>query len=523
MKRFVLIVPFALATACALGPTYHRPKVDSPTAYQKPSATEDSTKATFDSLALSRDSMINLAGDTMKAPPAGEAAGKRTNESPPPNYKLTDSAANITWFDLFRDTVLTQLVTTAINENRDVRVAVATIQEYRAALGQATGPLFPQIDVTGTSGKAKQAFGPGFVIKPYNTLQGQANLTWELDFWGRLRQTREGARNDLLAQEDSRRSVVIDLVSTVAAAYLRLRELDLDLEIAQNTLRSNQQTLNLARQRFNRGVISELDVRQFEANVADPAAQVANYARQVRQQEDTVAFLLGHYPGAIPRGRPLNEVLTQVDVPVGVPSTLLERRPDVREAEHNLVAATARVGAALDERLPKFTLTGNYGYDGFDNKRLFPRGDFWNYNNNNVYQLFLGVSIPIFHGGALSSAQDAAQARREETRYLYERTVLDATREVDGALTEVRTDREQVVAQQTQVNALRRALQLANDRYAAGVSSYLDVLNAERSLFTAELSLTAAERQGLVGIITLYRALGGGWPVAGYKLEGGGK
>jgi multidrug efflux system outer membrane protein len=522
MKRLALLVPYLFATACALGPTYHRPKVDSPTAYQQPSAAEDSSKATYDSLALSRDSMINLPGDTMKAPPAGEAAGKRTANYPSLNYKLSDTAANISWFDLFQDTVLTQLVVTAVNENRDVRVAVATIQQYRAALGQATGPLFPQIDVTAQDGKSKIAFGKQFTITPAYELQALATVSWELDFWGRLRQTREGARNDLLAQEDSRRSVVIDLVSTVAAAYLHLRELDLDLEIARNTLRSNQQTLDLARQRFNRGVISELDVRQFQANVADPAAQVASYERQVRQQEDTLAFLLGHYPGAIPRGRPLNEVLAQVEVPVAVPSTLLEHRPDVREAEHNLVAATRRVGAALDDRLPKFTITGNYGYENFDTQ-VFPRGDFFDYKGNNTYQLFFGVSVPIFHGGSLAAAQDAAQAKREQARYLYERTVLDATREVDGALAEVRSDREQVIAQQTQVNALRRALQLANDRYAAGVSSYLDVLNAERSLFTAELSLTAAERAGLVGVISLYRALGGGWPIAGYKLEGAGK
>lgn len=517
-KRLAVLALYLFATGCALGPGYHRPNVDTPTAYLPPSAVEDSTKATYDSLAASRDSMIHLPGDTMKGPPAGEAAGSRTANFPSLNYKLSDSAANISWFDMFQDTVLTQLVTTAVNENRDVRVAVATIAEYRALLGQSTGPLFPQIDVSGQSGREKQAFG-NIEIPALNVLQYQATLSWELDFWGRLRQTRDAARNDLLAQEDSRRAVVIDLVSTVTAAYLKLRELDLDLEISRNTLRSNQQTLDLARQRFNRGVISELDVRQFQANVADPAAQVANYERQVRQQEDTLAFLIGHQPGAVPRGRPLNEVLAQVDIPAGVPSALLEHRPDVRQAEHNLVAATRRVGAALDDRLPKFTITGSWGVIAFDSSRYFPPDV--TAPANHVYQLFAGVSIPIFHGGSLAAAQDAAQARREQARYLYEKTVLNATREVDGALAEVRSDREQVIAQQTQVNALRRALQLANDRYAAGVSSYLDVLNAERSLFTAEVSLTAAERQGLVGVITLYRALGGGWPVAGYKLEGG--
>ncbi len=522
MKRLWLVVPYLFATACAVGPQYHRPKVNAPVAYNPPSASENATKSTFDTLAASRDSMIHLPGDTMKGPPPGEAAGQATGDYPALNYKLSDSAANIGWFNLFQDSVLTQLVTTAVNENRDVRVAVATIREYRATLGQATGQLFPQIDATGQIGREKVSFGPTVPIPPLNVAQLQATVNWELDFWGRLRNSREAARNNYLAREDSRKSVVIDLVATVADAYLRLRELDLDLDIAKNTLRSNQQTLDLARQRFNRGVISELDVRQFEANVADPAAQVANYERQVRQQEDTLSFLLGHYPGAIPRGRPLNEVLAQIDVPVGIPSTLLAHRPDVREAEHNLAASTALVGEALDERLPRFTITGSWGAEAFDNVRFIPRGQFDAYGNQ-VYQIFLGVSIPIFHGGSLVHAQDAAQARREQARYAYERTVLDATREVDGALVEVRTDREQVIAQQTQVNALRRALQLANDRYAAGVSSYLDVLNAERSLFTAELSLTAAERQGLVGVITLYRALGGGWPVAGYKLEGNGK
>src|SRR5579862_1563147 len=229
MKRLALLVPYLFATACALGPTYHRPSTGASTTYRSPSAVEDSTRATFDSLAASRDSMTHLSGDTMKAPPAGEASGRRTGDFPNLNYKLSDSVANISWFDLFQDTVLTQLVTTAVNENRDVRVAVATINEYRALLGQATAPLFPQIDANAQAGKAKPAFGAGISIPSSSVALVQGTLNWELDFWGRLRQTREGARNDFLAQEDSRRAVVLDLVSTVTAAYLRLRELDLDL------------------------------------------------------------------------------------------------------------------------------------------------------------------------------------------------------------------------------------------------------------------------------------------------------
>jgi outer membrane protein, multidrug efflux system len=494
-----------------VGPRYHRPPVAPPTAYRAPSVLEDSLKPTFDSLATSRDSMNRAGpGDQSGVAPAGSTVN--------PSYRLSDSAANISWFDMFQDTVLTGLVTTAINGNRDVRIAVATIEEYRADVGVARGQFFPQVTAVGQTGREKVAFGSNFVIPPQNLLQATANVSWELDFWGRLRQTHTAARNDYLAKEDSRRSVVIDLVSTVAIAYLRLRELDNDLEISRQTLATRQQTLALARQRFDRGLISELDVRQFQANVADPAAQVANFEKLVHQQEDTLSLLLGHYPGAIPRGRELTGVLKQFDLPVGAPSNLLERRPDVREAEHNLVAANARVGAALDDRLPKFTVTGQWGAEAFDGKRYFPRGEFGQ-TNNQIYQIFAGVSIPIFTGGSLKSAQDAASARQRQARYFYEQTVLNATREVDASLVEVRTDQQQVIAAQTQVNALRRALQLANDRYAAGVSSYLDVLDAQRSLFTAELSLTAAERQGLVGVVTLYRALGGGWPVAGYKLE----
>ena len=526
MKRFP-VAPLAvlLAVGCAVGPGYHRPNTNPPTSYRAPSATEDSLRPAFDSLATSRDSMASRKRQDSTA--AAKLAESLANSKI--DFKLSDTSANISWFDLFQDTVLTQLVETAIRENRDVRIAVATIQEYRADLGQATGPLFPQISADGQSGRQKSSIGkfqvtpggPFLTIPPQNYLLAQGNVSWELDFWGRLRNTRSAAKADLLAEEQSRRSVVLSLVGEVVTAYLQLRELDLNLEISRQTLISRQQTFNLASQRFNRGLISELDVRQFQGDVGDAAAAVASYEKQVAQKENQLSVLLGHQPGHIPRGRELTEVLSSVDIPVSVPSTLLERRPDIRQAEAQLQGSKARVGTAIGNRLPVFAITGNWGFENFDQSRYFPRGQFTQQPYNNVYQIYAGVTIPLFTGGSLSNAQKAAEARSVEARYNYEKTVLNALEDVNNQLAEVRSDRQQVTALQTEVQALRIAYQLSKDRYEAGYSAYLDVLTAERSLFNAQLLLSQAEYSSLAGVVSLYQSLGGGWPVPGYQKTAG--
>ncbi len=494
---------------CAVGPNYHRPNTNPPPAYRPPSAIADSLRPTFDSLAASRDSLAHGPGDTIAAPPPGEQSGPRTaNIAAGRSYdlRLSDSAAQISWFDLFQDTVLTSLVRTAIQDNRDVRTAVAAIEEYRADVGVARGPLFPQISATGQGGREKLAFG-SLKLPPFELYTAAANASWELDFWGRIRRQTQAAHDDWLAQEENRRSVVLDLVASVVTSYLQLRELDLALEISRRTLGSRQQTLRLASDRLNHGLISELDVRQFQAEVADPASRVATFERQVAQQENALSVLLGRQPGPIPRGLPLSDILARTDIPVGVPSTVLERRPDVRRAEAQLAAATARVGAATATRLPTFTITGQYGYQSTRGSEIFRRPD------NEIYQIFGGVSIPLFTGGALYNQQRAAEARRDQARYRYEQTVLTASSEVENALAAVRSDRDQVTAEQTQVNALRRALQLANDRYTSGIASYLDLLDSERSLFTAELTLVQTEEQQLADLVALYQATGGGSPV----------
>lgn len=502
-RRSLVPAVMALAAACAVGPRYHRPEVPLPAQYRPPSGGEDSLQATYDALAASRDSMAARGFDTAAAGPDASAHPRAGR-----GFQLADTSANRSWLDLFQDTVLTQLVVAAIHDNRDVRVAAATVEEYRASLGVATANLFPAFTVTGQSGRAKQKFG-SISTPSLNYLEVLGNVSWELDFWGRLRNTRAEARADLLAQEESRQAVLLSLVGNVATAYLQLRRYDLDLEIAKRTLASRLETYRLSQAKFDRGAIAELDLRQFEGDAADAAASVASFQKQVAQAENQLSLLLGRSPDSIPRGRPLTDVLSAVDLPVGIPSQLLERRPDVRQAEAQLRSATAAVGAAIDARLPKFTITGNLGYENFSSTHFIPEGPFFT-QNNQVYQIFGGVSIPIFDFGALANRQRAAEARVVEARNVYEKAVLTALRDVNNYLAEVRLDRRQTIALQTQVQALRIAYRLSRDKYEAGYAPYLEVLTAQRSLFAAEQSLVAAEFQGLAGIVSLYQALGGG-------------
>jgi multidrug efflux system outer membrane protein len=309
-----------------------------------------------------------------------------------------------------------------------------------------------------------------------------------------------------VAREEDRRALQLSLIGDVATAYFDLRAADLNLAISRRTLDSRRQTLELARRRFDEGLISELDVRQFEAAVAMPAASVADLERQVAQQENALSVLVGDNPGAIARGRSLTEMVTRIPVPAGVPSALLDSRPDVRSAEATLRAATARIGVAQAARLPTFTITGQYGTQSTDFAKWFGSG-------TNVWQAFAGISVPLFTEGRPGGEQvNIARARAAQARSRYEQTVLVALREAEDALVALRTARDRTAAQTIQAVALRRALELADVRYRTGIASYLEVLDAQRGLFDAELSLTQAELDQLVAAVQLYRALGAGWP-----------
>jgi multidrug efflux system outer membrane protein len=421
----------------------------------------------------------------------------------PPRPLALDPGSDQPWLDVLRDSQVVRLVRAALANNRDLQIAVARVREYRALRGVARSDLFPQVSVNAAASENQAAFGD-FPVQTYNIVKLTGDLAWELDFWGRLRRQTEAATLDLRGREEDERAAVVSLVSDVVTAYLQLRELDQALEISEQTLESRRATLSLARRRFAEGVISELDVRQFEAEAAAPAARVADFARQRSEREHQLGVLLGEAPGPIARGAPLETVVQGVAVPDSIPAELLLRRPDVRRAERDYQAARARVGLAAGNRLPKVMIVGQYGRQNQVFRQLFS-------DSNEVYTAQVGVSIPLFTGGRLANQQRAARARADQAKARYEQTVLSAFAEADDALVGLRLGRDQLVAQQTQSQALARAYALAVQRYQNGVSSYLEVLDAQRSLYNAQLTLIAQERQYLGATVRLYKALGGSW------------
>ena len=502
MRRLALLTLFALIAlteACPVGPGYRRSSLGMPDGWRPRATSEDSLRRFYDSLRTSRDTLLPAGADTARLPFSYDT----TLQAP-----RADSTAALRWIDLIQDSVLRQLVDTSLRANRDMRTALAVIDEFRAQYRATRGGLLPQITANGQAGRNQTVFGT-LGSFTFNQYRATADLSWELDVWGRLRRSTSAAHSDLRAREEDRRALRLSLIGDVATAYFDLRAADLNLAISRRTLDSRRQTLALARRRLEQGLISELDVRQFEAEVASPAASVADFERQVAQQENALSVLVGHNPGAIARGRALTEMAGLIPVPAGVPSALLGNRPDVRSAEATLRAATARIGVAQAAFLPTFTITGQYGSQSTEWSNWFGSG-------TNIWQAFAGVSIPLFKEGRPGAGEqvNVARARASQARSRYEQTVLVALREVEDALVGLRTAQDRSAAQERQVIALRRALQLADMRYRNGVSSYLDVLDAQRGLFGAELALTQAERDQLVGAVQLYRAVGAGWPTA---------
>jgi len=496
MRTLTSFALVALMAACAAGPGYRRPGLGMPAGWRRTAASQDSLRPFYDSLRTSRDTLLPPGADTARVPFAYDTA---------PAGASGDTAVALKWLDLVQDSVLRQLVDTALQDNRDVRTAVAAIDEFRARYRATRGALLPELTGNGEAGRNELVFGT-FGAQTFDVYRATADLSWELDLLGRVRRSTQAARADLTVRQEDRRALDLSLISDVATGYVDLREADRNLEIARRTLASRQLTLALARQRLQQGLISELDVRQFEAEVASPAASVADFERQVAQQENALSVLVGRNPGAIARGHSLTDLVARIPVPAGVPSALLEHRPDVRSAEAALRAATARIGVAEAARLPTFIISGQYGTQSTEFSKWFGSG-------TKIWQAFAGVSVPLFTQGRPGGEQvNVARARAEQARSQYEQIVLVAVRQVEDALVALRTAQDRAAAQQRQVVALRRALELANMRYQNGVSSYLDVLDAQRGLFGAELSLTQAERDQLVAAVQLYRAVGAGWP-----------
>jgi multidrug efflux system outer membrane protein len=456
----LLALALLLTGACTVGPDYQRPELALPSLYR------------------GLDPMVT------------QAQGS-----------IGDSA----WWAMFDDEVLQGLIRTALAQSYDLRIAAARILDAQAQLTATRSFQFPQIDGTASApAQATSGDRPAFTLENSFVPQAAVSLSFELDFWGRWRRATEASRADLLATEEARHVILSDLVANVATAYFQLRMLDLSLETAQRTVVLRQDSLKLVRLRETGGVVSLMDVYQAETLVSGALREVPDLERQIEQTENFISLLLGRSPGPIQRGRPLEQQINLPAMPPGVPASLLERRPDVRAAEAQLVAATARIGVAKSEFFPRIFLLGSIGVaGGVANSVSFgPMG---------MFGIGPTLSVPIFNAGRVQAGVDSAEARTQEAAIRYEQTVQQGVREVSDALIGYRKRQAARREQENLVQVLRNASALSSTRYDGGVTSYLEVLDTERQLFDAELELARAKRDELLAVVLLYRALGGGW------------
>lgn len=414
------------------------------------------------------------------------------------------SIANLPWWELLRDEKLQLLIDQALTENKDLKQAAASVEELQARLGITQMDFIPNISIEGNA--PIETLG-GFSRKgfptPYNYF-GQSILNWELDIWGRIRRSNEAARADLLAREENRRAVVLTLVSSVAQSYFDLLQFDTQLKIAHRALTSWEESVVISSAQLEGGLATRLDLDQFEAERAAAAAQVAELERQIAQKENELSVLAGRTPAPVVRGYSLSGQSTPPDIPPGLPSELLQRRPDILQAEQTLKAAIARIGVAKATRFPRITLTGFFGFSSpalaslLDSDSKFGVAGF-------------GLAGPLLNAQTLGYEQRAAEAQAKQALAQYAQTILVAFKEVEDALAAIRTANDQYKAKQKQVEALSSALQIANLRYQGGITSYVDVLLTKRKLFDAESALVIARHLHLVSVVQLYKALGGGW------------
>jgi len=419
------------------------------------------------------------------------------------------SIADLPWWEVFHDDVLQGLIRDTLASNRDLMTAVANVEQARDAAAVQRGQLFPQASYQGQVDRGKHAlFGsPSLLPEAQNTFFGVLNAAWEIDIWGRIRRATESARAQMLASDAVRRGVVLSLVTGVAQAYLELRELDLELEISNRNVQSFQETYELFKRQYQGGVTSLLDPLRGEAALAEVAAAVPDLERQIVAKENELSVLLGRPAAEIPRGAALVDQTLPPDPPAGVPSLLLERRPDVIEAEQNLIAANAAIGVAFAQFFPQIGLSALYGAVSNELSDFLKSGaTAWSYGAQ--------LSGPLWTWGQTWYAWKAAKAADQASIYEYQQSVLVALEDVSNALTarqKVALQREQL---ERQVNALTESVRVAKIRYVGGLATYIEVLDAQQQLFPAELALAQAQLDERLAVVALYRALGGGWSTA---------
>lgn len=446
---------------------------------------------------------------------AGCAVGPdyvRPDADAPARFRFDDpqarDTANTRWWTQFDDKELERLIGVALAENKSVLIAAARVEEFYGRYGAQRGQQFPQVGLAADAGRQRAPQ----VSTPFTAAGGSGTtnfyvvdlaVSFELDLWGRLRRATEAARADLLAAEESRRTVILSLVSAVATAYVNLLDLDRQLEIARSTARTRAESLRIFELRFKGGTISEMELQQVRSEYEAALAAIPSLEKPVAQQENNLSVLLGRNPGPVARGGTLDKLVLPA-VPAGLPSQLLERRPDIRQAEQQMVAANARIGVAKAAFYPSISLTGLLGTASTDLSNLFSGASkTWSYAAE--------VNQPIFTGGTLTGQLLVSEAQQKQALYGYQQAVQTAFAEVENSLVDQAKTREQVAAQVRQVNALARYAHLARLRYDNGYTSYIEVLDAERSLFQAQLQLAQTQGQLYFALINLYKALGGGW------------
>jgi multidrug efflux system outer membrane protein len=456
----VAMASLGFAAGCRVGPNYHRPVVKSPTAFR------------------------DLSENTQVQAQAG-------------------SYADLPWWQVFQDPQLQELIRTALKQNYDLQLATERINSARAQVTVTRSSLFPQVQGNGNFAGGKD----GNSQTKFNFLTLTADAAFQLDFFGRLRRATEASRAQLLATEDARQTVILTLVSDVASAYFALLQLDLQLQITRNTVAAQEASVKLTNLRIEHGVATKLDVLQAQQVLDSANAQIPDLERQIAQDENAISILLGNYPQAVKRGRSLVEQPLPPEVPPGLPSSLIERRPDIREAEQILVAANAEVGVAKAQFFPQISLTGSgggaFGRSSAFSGLMSSQTGTWSYGAQ--------VGQPIFTGGALRGNLRLAQSQHQQALIAYQQAIQRAFGDVSDAIIAYQKFHQVRVRQEDSVADLQESVRLSNMRYKGGTTTYLEVLDGQRSLFSAELTLAQARGTEYQSLVQLYRALGGGW------------
>jgi len=433
----------------------------------------------------------------------------------PTAWRISDRGArdlaNTSWWEQFNDPVLNDLIVTALRENKDLLIATARIEEYAGYLGVSRSQLFPQIGVGGDASRQLGSIAGADALKrTYSTYDLVGGVNWEIDLWGKIRRQNEAARAQLMASEDAQQGVVLSLVAAVAGSYSSLRSLDRQLEIAKATAKSRGESYRIFQDRYAGGIISLLELSQNKSQYEEALAVIPKVEKEIGLQENALSVLLGRDPGPIPRGKAIDQLVLPV-VPAGLPSSLLERRPDLREAEQKLIAANAQIGVAKAAYYPSISLTGAFGVASGNLSDLFSGA-------SKIWQYGASLSAPVFTAGQLAGQVQVAEAQQKQALLGYQKAIQDAFRSVNDALIDQDRTRAQLAAQRQQIDSLKTYADTARLRYDNGYTSYLEVVDAERSLFNAQLTFTQSEQTLLQAMINLYKAMGGGWTVSGERV-----